>query len=81
MYAIRSYYVVFPYIKFNNSEANKVLEKFKNLVISAEPGGMKDVFKNLKFDSFGVPLVYGKGGLHGSFRITSYNVCYTKLLR
>lgn len=67
--------IVFPYIKFNNSEANKVLEKFKNLVISVEPGGMKDVFKNLKFDSFGVPLVYGKGGLHGSLEHTVIDPC------
>lgn len=62
--------IVFPYIKFNDEKANLVLEKFKNLVISAEPGGTKDIFKNFKCDSFGVPLIYGKGGLHGSLEQT-----------
>ena len=75
MYAIRSYYAVLPGREEpieNEEDAIAVAEEIGYpVIIKASAGG----------GGIGMNVVYNKEELVDTIRITSYNVCYTKLLR
>lgn len=58
--------VVFPYVKFDNPEFNRVLTYFKSKTITQTKG----VFKGLSAHVAGVEYVFGTGGIHASIAST-----------
>ena len=61
--------VIFPYIKFDHPEFNRILEYFKSQIITETKGVFKDV--NCTIDGF--EFVFGLGGIHGSVSSEKFN--------
>ena len=92
MYAIRSYYVKeYRYMKkllIKNAKiicAKSKINKVADLLI--ENGKIKEIGENISvgdaeiINAENLTLIPGMVDMHCHLRITSYNVCYTKLLR
>lgn len=65
--------IIFPYVRFNNSEFNRVLAWMKEQVLTPadidDPEGIvqtKGVFKELSANAGGIEFHFGTGGVHGS---------------
>ena len=54
--------VIFPYIRFEHPEFNRILEWFKQQNVADADGMFKDVTASID----GFEFVFGKGGIHGS---------------
>ena len=54
--------VIFPYIRFEHPEFNRIIEWFKDQVVTDAVGMFKDVSASIN----GFEFVFGKGGIHGS---------------
>ena len=84
MYAIRSYYVLFHQAKYSRGEYFEVAPKlnkmgFNCLAVDLRSGGEINGIPNKTFNY--VDSLHQPSGYTDAYRITSYNVCYTKLLR
>lgn len=66
--------VIFPYIKFQTQEFNRVLDYMRQQVLRADELSIEDstsiktkgVFTNLSAKAGGIEFFYGVGGIHGS---------------
>lgn len=56
--------IVFDYVQFKSPEFNKILDYFKNIVITSTKKESKDEEITVTYKGF--EYVYGKGGIHGS---------------
>lgn len=54
--------IIFPYIRFNQPEFNRILQWFKSQTID----GTKGVFKDVVASIGGFDFCFGTGGIHGS---------------
>jgi hypothetical protein len=58
--------VIFPYVKFDHPEFNRILTWFRNQVITETKG----VFEDVSCTVAGFEFVFGTGGIHGSLTNT-----------
>ena len=84
MYAIRSYYDgnygIFSYEPSGRVLDNIVTDQQQYGIFISDSVNISAINNTLVNNTKGLVIRYGKNQ-NGVFRITSYNVCYTKLLR
>jgi hypothetical protein len=78
--------IIFPYIKFNNPEFNRILTWMRAQTLSADDLAESDkiqtkgVFKGVHANVGGVDFHFGTGGLHGSVSAQRFVACEDWLL-